>query len=328
MASFREIQYLLIGLFPIVWKEVGRRWKHDELCRTCQKCTLSKSKISPTLSEWRRKAIYPSPHIGTQLSSLPWLCERSEVLRRKLAAIAILRLARPQPRPCSTQMSRFSHIFPTVRIDWRSEEEAWNWVVVRGSTARPADFFWSSPFFRDTMPSRASCYVPEGTNVKKLCKWGVFPSEDVQLVKRRLCGVSDGRGGCKNASLVRGELSFHRFLAKEEQRREWTVKICREKYPTYTKHLCLWCPLRWRETSRYFSVPARFVWTKPAKKRPVESRQPGCKIPGRRRDGGWWEHQQGSWQTPNLQRQLMKRKIPCLWKATFKTTSRHWKLEY
>ena len=117
MASFREIQYLLTGLFPIVWKEVGRRWKHDELCRTCQNCTLSKSKISPTLSEWRRKAIYPSPHIGTQLSSLPWLCGRSEVLRRKLAAIAIFRLARPQPRPCSTQMSRFSHIFPTVRID-------------------------------------------------------------------------------------------------------------------------------------------------------------------------------------------------------------------
>ena len=32
-----------------------------------------------------------------------------------------------------------------------------------------------------------------------------------------------------------------------------------EKYPTYTKHLCLWCPLQWRETSRSFSVPARFV---------------------------------------------------------------------
>ena len=39
-----------------------------------------------------------------------------------------------------------------------------------------------------------------------------------------------------------------------------------EKYPTYTKHLCLWCPLRWRETSRYFSIPARFAWSKPAKK--------------------------------------------------------------
>ena len=98
----------------------------------------------------------------------------------------------------------------------------------------------SSPFLRDTMPSRASCYVPEGTNVKKLCKWGVFPSEDVQLVKRRLCGV-DGRGGCKNASTVCGELSFHRFLAKMEQRREWIVKICRKNTP-------------------------RFLWTKPAKK--------------------------------------------------------------
>ena len=79
------------------------------------------------------------------------------------------------------------------------------------------------------------------------------------------CGV-DGRGGCKNASTVRGELSFHRFLAKEEQRREWIVEICWKNTPTYTKHLCLWCPLRWRETSRYFSVPARFGWTKPAKK--------------------------------------------------------------
>ena len=115
------------------------------------------------------------------------------------------------------------------------------------------------------MSSCASCRVPEGTNQTNLCKLGLFLRQDVQLVKRGLRGV-DGRGGCKNASTVRGELSFHRFLAKEEQRREWTVKICRKNTPTYTKHLCLWCPLRWRETSRYFSVPARFVWTKPAKK--------------------------------------------------------------
>ena len=87
------------------------------------------------------------------------------------------------------------------------------------------------------MPSRASCYVPEGTNVKKLCKWGVFPSEDVQLVKRRLCGV-DGRGRCKNASTVRGELSFHPFLAKMEQRREWIVKICRKNTPL-TQNTCV-----------------------------------------------------------------------------------------
>ena len=87
------------------------------------------------------------------------------------------------------------------------------------------------------MPSRASCYVPEGTNVKKLRKWGVFPSEDVQLVKRRLCGV-DGRGGCKNAITVRRELFFHRFLAKEEQRREWIVKICR-KIPPLTQNTCV-----------------------------------------------------------------------------------------
>ena len=70
----------------------------------------------------------------------------------------------------------------------------------------------------------------------------------------------------QNASTVRGELSFHRFLAKEEQCRGWIVKICRKNTQICTKHLCLWCPLRWRGTSRYFSVPARFVWTKPAKK--------------------------------------------------------------
>ena len=162
----------------------------------------------------------------------------------------------------------------------RSDEEAWNWVVVRGSAARPADFFWSSPFLRDTMPSRASFYVPEGTNVKKLCKWGVFPSEDVQLVKRRLCGV-DGRVGCKNASAVRGELSFHRFLAKEEQHREWIVKICRKNTPICTKHLCLWCPLRWRETSRYFSFPASLCGLSLRKKSgwvtPARLQDPGTK---------------------------------------------------
>ena len=146
----------------------------------------------------------------------------------------------------------------------RSEEEAWNWVVVRGSTARPADFFWSSPFLRDTMPSRASCYVPEGTNVKKLCKWGIFPSEDVQLVKRRLCGV-DGRGGCKNASTVREELSFHRFLEKEEQRREWIVKICRKNTPLTQTPVSV-VPTSTEGNVKILSVPARFVWTKPAKK--------------------------------------------------------------
>ena len=88
-----------------------------------------------------------------------------------------------------------------------------------------------------------------------MCNW----SYDVFV---ELMGEEDA----KTPVLVRGELSFHRFLAREEQRREWIVKICRKNTPTYTKHLCLWCPLRWRETSRYSSVPARFVWTKPAKK--------------------------------------------------------------
>ena len=87
------------------------------------------------------------------------------------------------------------------------------------------------------MPSPASCYVPEGTNVKKLCKWGVFPSEDVQLVKRRLCGV-DGRGGCKTPVLYVGNCLFHRFPAKKEQRRELIVKIV-GKIPPLTQNTCV-----------------------------------------------------------------------------------------
>ena len=121
-------------------------------------------------------------------------------------------------------------------------------------------------FFVTRCPSsRASCYVPEGTNVKKLCKWGVFRvkmcswSNDVFV---ELMREEDAKTPVLS---IRGELSFHRFLAKEEQRRDGLRRFV-GKMPTYTKHPCPWCPLRWRETSRYFSVLARFVWTKPAKK--------------------------------------------------------------
>ena len=139
------------------------------------------------------------------------------------------------------------------------------------------------------MPSRASCYVPEGTNVKKLCKWGVFPSEDVQLVKRRLCGV-DGRGGCKNASTVRGELSFHRFLAKEEQRREWIVKICRKNTPRLHKTPVSVVPTSMEGNVKILfrscKICVDYYYYKAFEKRAVESRQPCCKVPGRSRDGG------------------------------------------
>ena len=50
------------------------------------------------------------------------------------------------------------------------------------------------------MPSRASCCVPEGTKLEKLCKWGRFPSEDVQLFKRRLCG--DILSSCKSKKSI------------------------------------------------------------------------------------------------------------------------------
>ena len=55
-----------------------------------------------------------------------------------------------------------------------------------------------------------------------MCSW----SNDVFV---ELMGEEDA----KNASTVRGELSFHRFLAKEELRREWIVKICRKNTPLH-----------------------------------------------------------------------------------------------
>ena len=86
-----------------------------------------------------------------------------------------------------------------------------------------------------------------------------------------------------------------------------------EKYPTYTKHLCLWCPLRWRETSRYFSVPARFVWTKPARKERLSHVDQAARFLDEVEmdvDGNI-SREAGRLQI-NLQRQLMKRKIPSL----------------
>ena len=210
----------------------------------------------------------------------------------------------------------------------RSEEEAWNWVVVRSSTARPPDFFWSSPFLRDTMPSRSSCYVPEGTHVKKLCKLGIFPSEDVQLVIQRLCGV-DGRGECKNASTCTWGTVFSPVPSEGRTAQGMDCEEFVGKIPPLTQNTCV-CGAHFDGGKRQDIFP--FLQdlcglSLRKKLRAVESRPPGCKVPGRSRDGGWWEHQQGSWQTPNLQRQLMKRKIPSLWKATFKTSSRRWKLE-
>ena len=116
------------------------------------------------------------------------------------------------------------------------------------------------------MPSRASCCVPECTNQKNLCKWGLFSSDDGQLVKQRLCGV-DGRGGCKNTSGVCKGLSFHRLPAKEEQRREWIVKIRRKNTPLTPNTYVCGVHFDGGKRQDASSVPTRFVWSKPAKKR-------------------------------------------------------------
>ena len=77
-----------------------------------------------------------------------------------------------------------------------------------------------------------------------------------------------GEKDAKNASTVRGELSFHRLPAKEEQRREWIVKIRRKKYPIYAPNTHVYgVHFDGGKRQDTYSVPARFVWTKPAKKR-------------------------------------------------------------
>ena len=75
------------------------------------------------------------------------------------------------------------------------------------------------------------------------------------MQKRRYCYVGE-------------TVFFTGFLAKgRNSAGKWIVKICRKNTPAYTKHLCLWCPTSMEgKRPRYFSVPARFVWTKPAKK--------------------------------------------------------------
>ena len=78
-----------------------------------------------------------------------------------------------------------------------------------------------------------------------------------------------GEEDAKTPVLVRGELSFHRFLAREEQRREWIMKISRKNTPPPPLHKT---PVSVVPTSMegnvngYFYVPARFVWTTPARK--------------------------------------------------------------
>ena len=57
------------------------------------------------------------------------------------------------------------------------------------------------------MPSHDSCCVPGCTNQKNFCKWGLFTSEDGEIVRKRLCGA-EGKGGFKNTSTVCKELSF------------------------------------------------------------------------------------------------------------------------
>ena len=116
------------------------------------------------------------------------------------------------------------------------------------------------------MPAYDSCCVPGCTNQKNFCKWGLFATEDGEIVRKRLCGA-EGKGGCKNTSTVCKELSFHRLPANKELRRTWIVKIHRDNTPvTPNTRVCgvHFDGGRRRDTR---SIPTTFLWSKLVKKR-------------------------------------------------------------
>ena len=96
-----------------------------------------------------------------------------------------------------------------------------------------------------------------------------------------------GEEEAKTPVLVRGELSFHRFLAREEQRREWIMKICRKNTPL-TQNTCV-CGAHFDggKRQRIFLRSCKICVDYACEKRAVDSRPPGCKVPGRSTgDGG------------------------------------------
>ena len=109
----------------------------------------------------------------------------------------------------------------------------------------------------------------------KMCSW----SKDVFV---ELMGEADA----KTPVLYVGNC-LSRFLAKEEQRREWIVKICRKNTPTFTKKTCV-CGAQFDGGKRQNTFPflQDLCGLSLREKRAVELGQLGCKIPGRSRDGG------------------------------------------
>ena len=82
------------------------------------------------------------------------------------------------------------------------------------------------------MPSLCHCVLPLCSNRKNNCKFGLFPGDNGQYEKRRLCGhPSDLRGGCKAESEQCKRLSFYRLPRNEDLRRRWIAAIPRSNTP-------------------------------------------------------------------------------------------------
>ena len=97
------------------------------------------------------------------------------------------------------------------------------------------------------MPLHANCVGPGCPNRKYHCKWGLFPSKDVQgckvYVKRRLCGSTLDKVGCGNTSPSCKSVSFHRLPkdvgARTVLRKKWLARIPRENMPlTLNSYIC------------------------------------------------------------------------------------------
>ena len=149
-----------------------------------------------------------------------------------------------------------------------SEEEAWNWVVVRSSDRSTSRFLLEFAFssWHDALRCLliVRCQKAETwkfVHMGRLSEWRCAVGQTTSLWswwERRM-----QKRQCCTWGTVFSPVSCEGRTAQGMDFEDLS-----ENYPTHTKHLCLWCPLRWRETSRYFSDPSRFVCTtgKPAKK--------------------------------------------------------------
>ena len=89
------------------------------------------------------------------------------------------------------------------------------------------------------MPSHCHCVVPNCSNRKSGCKYGLFIGDDGCYEKRRLCGDPAERKGCGGSSPACKDLSFHRLPSDTDLRKQWLAAIPRTNTPlTSNSYVC------------------------------------------------------------------------------------------